>query len=701
MKKLVLFLSAMLLYFGFLGSANAELHDRGGGLIYDDVLDVTWLQDANYAHTSGYATDRDDGRMLWQNAVNWAAGLEYYDSVRNVTWTDWRLPKTVDGIWVFGVDGTTTAGYNITTSEMGYMYYVNLGNLGYYDKKGNFQPDYGLKNSGPFVNLKDYPAYWSGTIYSADDRYGWVFKFRWGFTGAIDSDGEFRAYDTYWGWALRDGDVALGTNTVPVVTIAAPADRSRFAEGDIVQFEGTATDNEDGDLTASLVWISSRDGQIGTGASFVTSSLSTGTHIITTSVTDSEGSPGDDSVTIMVGEPTDFIDFDLTPTVSYDTWQDIKGTVTVEDDGATLHMDGNRWRRTEQTYNITPDTVLEFDFMSDCEGEIQGIGFDEDNISDNSQRVFQLFGVQTWSGVRKISPAYTAVNMGSYVHFSIPVGHYYTGSSMHLVFANDDDRSSPCGTVWFNNVRIITNTVPVVTIDAPADRSRFAEGDSVQFNGTATDNEDGDLTASLVWISSRDGQIGTGASFVTSSLSTGTHIITTSVTDSEGSPGDDSVTIMVGEPTDFIDFDLTPTVSYDTWQDIKGTVTVEDDGATLHMDGNRWRRTEQTYNITPDTVLEFDFMSDCEGEIQGIGFDEDNISDNSQRVFQLFGVQTWSGVRKISPAYTAVNMGSYVHFSIPVGHYYTGSSMHLVFANDDDRSSPCATVWFSNVRIVD
>jgi hypothetical protein len=32
----------------------AELHERGGGLIYDDVLDVKWSQDANYAQTSGY-----------------------------------------------------------------------------------------------------------------------------------------------------------------------------------------------------------------------------------------------------------------------------------------------------------------------------------------------------------------------------------------------------------------------------------------------------------------------------------------------------------------------------------------------------------------------------------------------------------------------------------------------------------------------
>jgi hypothetical protein len=38
----------------------AALWDRGGGLIYDDVLNITWLQDANYAKTSGYDAD---GRM--------------------------------------------------------------------------------------------------------------------------------------------------------------------------------------------------------------------------------------------------------------------------------------------------------------------------------------------------------------------------------------------------------------------------------------------------------------------------------------------------------------------------------------------------------------------------------------------------------------------------------------------------------------
>ena len=34
--------------------AAANLIDRGIGVIYDDDLDVSWLQDANYALTSGY-----------------------------------------------------------------------------------------------------------------------------------------------------------------------------------------------------------------------------------------------------------------------------------------------------------------------------------------------------------------------------------------------------------------------------------------------------------------------------------------------------------------------------------------------------------------------------------------------------------------------------------------------------------------------
>ena len=51
-KKLI---AACVLVLSASTGAHASLIDRGNGLLYDNVLNVTWLQDANYAHTSGYA----------------------------------------------------------------------------------------------------------------------------------------------------------------------------------------------------------------------------------------------------------------------------------------------------------------------------------------------------------------------------------------------------------------------------------------------------------------------------------------------------------------------------------------------------------------------------------------------------------------------------------------------------------------------
>lgn len=129
----------------------------------------SFKQDANYAKASGYDAD---GKMNWYQAVFWADHLVYngYDH--------WRLPKTVDRPWSFGKDGTTTGGCNITTSEMGYMYYVNLGNKGFYATDGAYpQPGWSLTNTsfesggtgGPIVsfqNLQPY-AYWSDMEWSS------------------------------------------------------------------------------------------------------------------------------------------------------------------------------------------------------------------------------------------------------------------------------------------------------------------------------------------------------------------------------------------------------------------------------------------------------------------------------------------------------------------------------------------------------
>jgi hypothetical protein len=120
--------------------------------------------------------------------------------------------------FVEGYDGTTTAGYNITSSEMGYMYYVNLGNKGYYATDGtNPQPGWGLSNTsfesggpgGPTVSFQNLTpvatfiySYWSGTEYSSNPNFAWFFRFDKGLQGIDNKDaGPYT-------WAVRPGDVS-------------------------------------------------------------------------------------------------------------------------------------------------------------------------------------------------------------------------------------------------------------------------------------------------------------------------------------------------------------------------------------------------------------------------------------------------------------------------------------------------------------
>jgi hypothetical protein len=198
--------AACLVTAGVSGAAQAALIDRGGGLIYDTDLDITWLADANYAKTSGYDAD---GMMDWNTATTWAANLNYYDSVRKITWTDWRLPTTTDT----GTPGCnyaysgTDCGHNVdpASSEMAHLFYTEQGNLSPYDASGAYRGglrgvDWGLVNFGPFTNLQ-YDFYWSGTEQAPGPTSSWIF----------DADGYQNGadhYNRFYALAVRPGDVA-------------------------------------------------------------------------------------------------------------------------------------------------------------------------------------------------------------------------------------------------------------------------------------------------------------------------------------------------------------------------------------------------------------------------------------------------------------------------------------------------------------
>jgi len=89
-------------------------------------------------------------------------------------------------------------------------------------------------------------------------------------------------------------------NQDAMVSVAAPADGSIFFEGIRITFTGSASDPEDGDLTAGLIWSSDRDGQMGTGASAATSALSVGTHVVTASATDLAGAEATRSISVVI-----------------------------------------------------------------------------------------------------------------------------------------------------------------------------------------------------------------------------------------------------------------------------------------------------------------------------------------------------------------------------------------------------------------
>ena len=206
-------------------------------------------------------------------------------------------------------------------------------------------------------------------------------------------------------------------NTIPKVTITAPADGSSFNQYDSITFRGSAIDAEDGNISNRLSWASNIDGVIGSGATLITSALSVGKHTITVSAKDSNNLSGSATMTLSVISPSE-------------------------------------------------------------------------------------------------------------------------------------------------------NTPPKVTITAPANGSSFSIDDSVTFRGSAIDLEDGDISNRLSWTSNIDGDIGSGPTFSTSSLSEGTHTITVSATDNDNLSGTATITLTVLSSTTssaVIDNDDPGTSSTGSW----------------------------------------------------------------------------------------------------------------------------------------
>jgi len=107
--------------------------DSSAVFLYDDVLRVTWLRNANYAKTAGYSDANADGEMAWAAANTWAASLTLG------TYTDWRLPKMISSPDDRNsLQGGTDDGSNVRTKsgnpvqyEVGQTVYSEMAHLWY------------------------------------------------------------------------------------------------------------------------------------------------------------------------------------------------------------------------------------------------------------------------------------------------------------------------------------------------------------------------------------------------------------------------------------------------------------------------------------------------------------------------------------------------------------------------------------------
>ncbi len=371
----------------------------------------------------------------------------------------------------------------------------------------------------------------------------------------------------------------IAVNSPPTVTISTPANGASYVLGETVSFVGSVADEEDDDaqLTNALAWSSDRDGALGTGGAFSLSSLSVGAHVISATVTDSGGVAGNASVAITINDET------WTPIARYGT--DFQGgspssgwlylwnagdAIGSESGYAPLLWTGSRYDSDGvggQDNNENAFGHLRSMGGHPGRGINQGASTDRYVIAgytvaaDGTYRISNSTIAQSscagTNGLRldifvnDLFVTQVAVPAdGSAVNFDADLGVLTAGAMIYVgVGPNAADGCDGFG--WDYSIDRAgsgpVNTRPVVSIDAPLSGTSVAQGEAVTFLGAASDVEDDDsaLISAMVWSSDLDGTLGNGGSFMTTSLSVGTHTITASVTDSDGAVGQAVTTVTV------------------------------------------------------------------------------------------------------------------------------------------------------------
>lgn len=393
---------------------------------------------------------------------------------------------------------------------------------------------------------------------------------------------------------VSDSEFSSDTETVtitvtgdepPEVTIILPVGGTSFPHKQPIAFQGTAFDAKDGDLSASIKWSSNLDGNLGTGASFSLSTLNMGTHVITAQVTDSKGQTGSATVTIAVigDEPpvititspgdnyylarTQTVRFLATANDKEDgdlrakiTWaSSVNGSLGT---GGEINVSG--MGLTVGTHTITAQVMDSYGHTSSASITVWvvdgipptlSIAATPDRTTGLPIYTYKQGQVVVFTGTATEPTADISANIRWFLDGTeVKVGSSWNCNTTSLSLGSHTVVARILDAEILETVQSISftvvqgNTAPTVTIIKPVSGSTFKTSLGIDFQGTATDAEQGDLSSIIQWTSSLNGTIGTGASLNKVLNIAGTHTITATVTDNGGLSASATTSIIVKAP---------------------------------------------------------------------------------------------------------------------------------------------------------
>ncbi|MCB9481270.1 MAG: hypothetical protein H6680_05560 [Desulfobacteraceae bacterium] len=415
----------------------------------------------------------------------------------------------------------------------------------------------------------------------------------------------------------NDGEIAQDvisitvTNPAPQVTITSPADLAEYTANDTISFIGNGYDAQDGNLSGTMLqWSSDKDGSIGTGKNFTSSNLSIGTHIITLRATDSAGASSDATITITIINTKPVAEI-LSPynnsiytsrdTISFQgrgvdnedgsiTDSTLRWSSSIDGEFGTgpevyiseLSPGNHIISLTVKDSNALISDPAEITIEITNEGPVPVIATPvQDRVFNEGESIILSGSAQdkedgaiTGTGLEWSS------DLDGFLGTGTEIKNPQLRSGRHTITLTATDNDGFTNSV---SVSIVTgNKYPVPEIVSPENNQVFLEGEDIEFSGKASDFEDGTITGTnLIWLSSRDDEIGRGPTLFNPQLSPGTHTITLKAVDSYGAYATAEIRITYGNiiPEAKI---LNPqnNAEYETGEDVilHGTGTDAEDG---------------------------------------------------------------------------------------------------------------------------